>query len=154
MDAELTLMMAEGPAIVADHAFLPLRDVAEPNNAAPGQPFLLYDQPPLAVCKSASQRSTREIEALAASDEKRTWADDQPGIDPLVATALLAAAGNGQQFKTDALSGSGLAFVGNDPGQILFEETGALADRDSVLEAKGSHLAASHHLITDGMQTL
>src|SRR6185436_16450904 len=55
--------------------------------------------------------------------------------------------------------GQVVAFVGNDPGQIRFEETGALADRDSVLEAKGSHLAdqscsASHHLITDAMQTV
>ena len=55
--------------------------------------------------------------------------------------------------------GQVVAFVGNDSGQIRFEETGALADRDSVLEAEGSHLAdqsrsASHHLITDAMQTL
>ena len=55
--------------------------------------------------------------------------------------------------------GQVVAFVGNDPGQIRFEETSALADRNSVLEAEGSHLAdqsrsASHHLIADAMQTL
>ena len=42
---------------------------------------------------------TREIEALAASDEKARRLMTIPGIGPLGATALLAAAGNGQQFK-------------------------------------------------------
>jgi transposase len=41
---------------------------------------------------------TREIEALAASDEKARRLMTIPGIGPLGATALLAA-GNGQQFK-------------------------------------------------------
>jgi transposase len=41
---------------------------------------------------------TREIEALAASDEKARRLMTIPGIGPLGATALLAAAGNGQQF--------------------------------------------------------
>jgi hypothetical protein len=62
-------------------------------------------------------------------------------------------------LSSRALSGSGRAFVGNDSGQIRFEETGALADRNSVLKAEGSHLAdqsrsTSDHLITDAMQTL
>jgi transposase len=42
---------------------------------------------------------TREIEALAARDEKARRLMTIPGIGPLGATALLAAAGNGQQFK-------------------------------------------------------
>ncbi len=42
---------------------------------------------------------TREIEAIAAGDEKARRLMTIPGIGPLGATALLAAAGNGQQFK-------------------------------------------------------
>jgi transposase len=42
---------------------------------------------------------TREIEALAAKDEKARRLMTIPGIGPLGATAILAAAGDGQQFK-------------------------------------------------------
>jgi transposase len=42
---------------------------------------------------------TREIEGLAATDELARRLMTVPGIGPLVATALLAAAGNAQQFK-------------------------------------------------------
>jgi transposase len=42
---------------------------------------------------------TREIEALAAKDEKARRLMTIPGIGPLGATAMLAAAGDGQQFK-------------------------------------------------------
>jgi transposase len=42
---------------------------------------------------------TREIEELAANDEKARRLMTIPGIGPLGATALLAAAGNGQQFR-------------------------------------------------------
>ncbi len=42
---------------------------------------------------------TREIEALAASDDTARRLMTIPGIGPLGATALLAAAGNGQQFR-------------------------------------------------------
>jgi transposase len=42
---------------------------------------------------------TREIEALAARDEKARRLMTVPGIGPLSATALLAAAGDGRQFK-------------------------------------------------------
>ncbi len=42
---------------------------------------------------------TREIEGLAAKDELARRLMTVPGIGPLVATALLAAAGNAQQFK-------------------------------------------------------
>ena len=42
---------------------------------------------------------TQEIEAIAARDEKARRLMTIPGIGPLGATALLAAAGNGQQFK-------------------------------------------------------
>lgn len=42
---------------------------------------------------------TREIEAVAARDEKARRLMTIPGIGPLGATALLAAAGSGQQFK-------------------------------------------------------
>jgi transposase len=42
---------------------------------------------------------TRELEALAASDDTARRLMTIPGIGPLGATALLAAAGNGQQFK-------------------------------------------------------
>lgn len=42
---------------------------------------------------------TREIENLAAQDEKARRLMTIPGIGPLSATALLAAAGDGQQFK-------------------------------------------------------
>jgi transposase len=42
---------------------------------------------------------TQEIEAIAARDEKARRLMTIPGIGPLSATALLAAAGNGQQFK-------------------------------------------------------
>ena len=42
---------------------------------------------------------TREIEALAASDERARRLMTIPGIGPLGATALLAAAGDGRQFR-------------------------------------------------------
>jgi transposase len=42
---------------------------------------------------------TREIEALAARDETARRLMTVPGIGPLSATALLAAAGDGRQFK-------------------------------------------------------
>jgi transposase len=42
---------------------------------------------------------TREIEGLAAKDELARRLMTVPGIGPLVATALLAAAGNAQQFR-------------------------------------------------------
>lgn len=42
---------------------------------------------------------THEIESLAARDEKARRLMTIPGIGPLSATALLAAAGDGQQFK-------------------------------------------------------
>jgi transposase len=42
---------------------------------------------------------TREIEGLAARDEVARRLMTVPGMGPLVATALLAAAGNAQQFK-------------------------------------------------------
>lgn len=42
---------------------------------------------------------TREIEGLAARDQTARRLMTVPGIGPLAATALLAAAGNGQQFR-------------------------------------------------------
>jgi transposase len=42
---------------------------------------------------------TREVEAIAARDDKARRLMTVPGIGPLVATAILAAAGNGQQFR-------------------------------------------------------
>lgn len=42
---------------------------------------------------------TREIEGLVARDEAARRLMAVPGIGPLAATALLAAAGNGQQFR-------------------------------------------------------
>jgi transposase len=42
---------------------------------------------------------TREIEGLAARNEAARRLMTVPGIGPLAATALLAAAGNGQQFR-------------------------------------------------------
>ena len=42
---------------------------------------------------------TREIEGLAARDEAARRLMTVPGIGPLAATALLAAAGNGQQVQ-------------------------------------------------------
>jgi transposase len=42
---------------------------------------------------------TREIEAIAARDDKARRLMTVPGIGPLVATAILAAAGSGRQFK-------------------------------------------------------
>jgi transposase len=42
---------------------------------------------------------TREIEGLAAMDQTARRLMTVPGIGPLAATALLAAAGNGQQFR-------------------------------------------------------
>jgi transposase len=42
---------------------------------------------------------TREVEAIAARDDKARRLMTVPGIRPLVATAILAAAGNGQQFR-------------------------------------------------------
>lgn len=42
---------------------------------------------------------TREIEALAASDERTRRLMTVPGIGPLVATAFVASAGNASQFR-------------------------------------------------------
>ncbi|MFK4495936.1 transposase [Bradyrhizobium japonicum] len=42
---------------------------------------------------------TREIEALAASDERTRRLMTVPGIGPLVATAFIASAGNASQFR-------------------------------------------------------
>jgi transposase len=42
---------------------------------------------------------TPEIEAIAARDDRARRLMTVPGIGPLVATAILAAAGNGQQFR-------------------------------------------------------
>jgi transposase len=42
---------------------------------------------------------TREVEAIAVRDDKARRLMTVPGIGPLVATAILAAAGNGQQFR-------------------------------------------------------
>lgn len=42
---------------------------------------------------------TREIEAIAARDERARRLTTIPGIGPLAATALLAAVGDGRQFR-------------------------------------------------------
>ena len=42
---------------------------------------------------------TREIEGLGARNEAARRLMTVPGIGPLAATALIAAAGNGQQFR-------------------------------------------------------
>ena len=55
LDLALRQMLARTQFVVwPTHRCMPLRDLGEPNNAARGQPFVPYDQPPLAVCKSAS----------------------------------------------------------------------------------------------------
>lgn len=43
---------------------------------------------------------TREIEANAAQDERSRRLMTVPGIGPLIATAILASAGDGRQFRT------------------------------------------------------
>jgi transposase len=48
---------------------------------------------------SAVQRLTREIEGLAARDDRARRLMTIPGIGPLAATALLAAIGDGRQFR-------------------------------------------------------
>ena len=82
---------------------------------------------------------TREIETLAAGDEKACRLITVPGIGPLSATALLAAAGDGRQFKKArdmaALSRSNIpqganprcwasASVGTDTSSLPFVQTG------------------------------
>src|SRR6476620_3328159 len=55
LDFALRQMLARTQFVVwPTHRRMPLRDLAESNNAAHGQPFVPYDQPPFAVCKSAS----------------------------------------------------------------------------------------------------
>jgi hypothetical protein len=57
----------------------------------------------------------REIEGLAARDQAARRLMTVPGIGPLAATALLAAAGNGQQFRRarDIAAWLGLAGPGS-----------------------------------------
>ena len=53
----------------------------------------------LKVLESRITHISRELEAAAANNDRSRRLMTIPGIGPLGATALLAAAGNGQQFK-------------------------------------------------------
>ncbi len=54
---------------------------------------------------------TREIEAHAAQDERSRRLLTVPGIGPLVATAILASAGDGRQFRSAGDMGACLGLV-------------------------------------------
>jgi transposase len=78
------------PRIIADHA----------NDLTPTMRRLLQDLfEDLRGLEKRIAAITREIESLAARDERARRLMTIPGIGPLAATALLAAAGNGQQFR-------------------------------------------------------
>ena len=57
----------------------------------------LFDE--LKALEQRIAKITRQIEALAARDEVARRLTTIPGIGPLGATALIAAVGNGQQFR-------------------------------------------------------
>jgi transposase len=77
------------------------RIVDDPSNdLSPTMRRLLHDLfDDLKTLEKRIAAVTREIEALAAGDEKARRLMTVPGIGPISATALLAAVGNGQQFK-------------------------------------------------------